>query len=62
MAFSRDNVQFKVDSVVFYRVVEPLKLAYKLGTSDRECRQCVVEIAQANLRNLIGINTLQHAI
>lgn len=34
MAFSRDNVQFKIDSVVFYRVYDPLKLAYKLGTSE----------------------------
>lgn len=55
-------MQFRVDSIIFYRIVDSLKLVYKLGTTEAECRQCVAEIAQACLRNIIGLNTLQSVI
>jgi regulator of protease activity HflC (stomatin/prohibitin superfamily) len=31
IVFTKDNVQFVIDTVVFYRVFDSAKLAYRLG-------------------------------
>jgi hypothetical protein len=40
--------------VIFYRVIDCFKLAYRLGSNAEE--QCITEISIAALRSLLGQN------
>ena len=55
-------MQFVIDTVVFYRIFDSTKLAYRLGSSNGGEIKCLMEIGQACLRNIVGVNILQHVI
>lgn len=57
IGISKDNVQFDLSVVVFYRVIDSLKLAYRLG--DYDIVHCLTEIATGTLRSVLGENNLQ---
>ncbi len=50
-------MQFDLSVVIFYRVINSLKLAYRLG--DYDISNCLTEIAIGTLRSVLGENTLQ---
>jgi len=52
ICISKDNVQFHTSVVVFYRIFDSLKAAYRLGGTNFE--ECVIEIANGTLRNIAG--------
>jgi len=52
VGISKDNVQFKLTIVLFYRVIDSLKLAYRLGSYDLV--ECIKEIATGTLRSVLG--------
>lgn len=60
VCISRDNVQFEVSVVVFYRIFDTLKAAYRLGNLNFD--ECVKQIANGCLRNTVGENILQEII
>lgn len=60
IGISKDNVQFDLSVVVFYRVIDSLKLAYRLGNYDAV--SCLTEIATGTLRSVLGENYLQDII
>jgi len=60
ICISKDNVQFEVAVVLFYRVVDSLKVAYRMGTGNIE--EGVKEIAVGLLRSVVGENNLQSVI
>jgi regulator of protease activity HflC (stomatin/prohibitin superfamily) len=53
-------VQFDLSVVIFYRVTDSLRLAYRLG--DYDISSCLTEIATGTLRSVLGENTLQAII
>lgn len=57
IGISKDNVQFDLSVVIFYRVIDSLKLAYRLG--DYDAVHCLTEIGTGTLRSVLGENTLQ---
>ena len=56
ICISKDNVQFQTNVIIFFRFVDTLKAAYKLGQDGREC---VMEIANGTLRTIAGEHILQ---
>lgn len=52
IGISRDNVQFDLSVVIFYRVSDSLRLAYKLGSLDTV--NCLTEVATGTLRSVLG--------
>lgn len=62
IGLSKDNVQFHLGVVIFYRVGNPLHLAYRLGIQSIETSECVKEIAIGAMRNILGENVLQTII
>ena len=60
ICISKDNVQFETNVVVFYRVADSLKLAYRMGSN--HLQEGVKEIAEGLLRSVAGQNTLQSII
>jgi erythrocyte band 7 integral membrane protein len=59
MCISKDGVRFDATVVVFYRVFDSLKVAYRLGMNEQEC---LLEIATGTLRNIAGEQPLQQVI
>jgi regulator of protease activity HflC (stomatin/prohibitin superfamily) len=49
-AITRDNVTLKVDAVVYYRVVDPVKAIINV----RDYAYAVAQVAQTSLRSVIG--------
>lgn len=52
ICISKDNVQFETNVVVFYRVADSLKLAYRMGSN--HLQEGVKEIAEGLLRSVAG--------
>jgi regulator of protease activity HflC (stomatin/prohibitin superfamily) len=52
IGISRDNVQFRLTVVLFYRISDSLRLAYRLGSYDNV--ECIKEIATGTLRSVLG--------
>jgi hypothetical protein len=49
-AITRDNVTLKVDAVVYYRVIDPLKVIINV----QDYAYAVSQVAQTSLRSVIG--------
>lgn len=62
ICLSKDNVQFRIRFVLFYRIANSLDLVYKLGSSDAEVIDCIREIAMGTVRLVIGEQILQNII
>jgi len=56
---TKDNVTLKIDTVVYFRTVDPYKLVYKLGTNIKEIRTFIAEMAYNALRTVAGEHTFQ---
>lgn len=55
---TKDNVVVEVDAVVYYEVVDPVKVAYKVANF----YAAVTKLAQTSLRNLIGDLALDESL
>lgn len=53
-------MQFSALLGIFYRFVDSLRVAYRLG--DRNSKDCLVELASGTLRSVAGQNVLQSII
>ncbi len=51
---TRDNVTVRVDAVVYYRVVDPVKVVVDVQNDDA----AIGQVAQASLRSIIGKSEL----
>jgi regulator of protease activity HflC (stomatin/prohibitin superfamily) len=51
---TRDNVTVKVDAVVYYRVIDPVKVVVDVQNYDH----AIAQVAQASLRSIIGKSDL----
>jgi regulator of protease activity HflC (stomatin/prohibitin superfamily) len=51
---TKDNVSLKIETVVYYRTVDPYKLLYKLGTNLGEIRTFIAEMSYNALRTVAG--------
>ena len=51
---TRDNVTVKVDAVVYYRVVDPVRVAVDV----QDYGSAILQVAQASLRSIIGKSEL----
>ena len=51
---TKDNVTLGLETVVYYRVVDPIKVAYKLGVYERESMNFIAEMAHAAMRTVGG--------
>ena len=56
---TKDNVTVSIETVVYYRVVDSFKVAYKLGIQERESMNFISEMAHSALRSVGGEHTLQ---
>ena len=52
VCISKDSVQFDTTVIIFYRIVDSLKTAYRLGDMNEE--ECLSEMSSAYLRNIAG--------
>lgn len=59
---SRDNVQFTASFIIFYRIVDTCKLAYRLGNDEVLLADCMRDIACGAFRSAVGENLLQRII
>jgi regulator of protease activity HflC (stomatin/prohibitin superfamily) len=57
-AISRDNVTLRVDAVVYYRVVDPLKAIINV----QDYTYAVSQVAQTSLRSVIGQSTMDQLL
>jgi|SRR5665648_598036 len=55
---TKDNVGVTVDGVVYYKVVDPVKSRYEISNFEYAC----TTLAQTNLRNLIGDQSLDETL
>jgi regulator of protease activity HflC (stomatin/prohibitin superfamily) len=55
---TEDNVVVEVDAVVYYRVIDPVKVVYNV----EDFNMAVVKLAQTNLRNQIGDLSLDETL
>ncbi|MDN5919419.1 MAG: slipin family protein, partial [Pseudonocardia sp.] len=51
---TRDNVTVRVDAVLYYRVVDPVRVAVDV----QDYRSAILQVAQASLRSIIGKSEL----
>ena len=51
---TRDNVTVRVDAVVYYRVVDPVRVAVDV----QDYGSAILQVAQASLRSIIGKSEL----
>lgn len=51
---TRDNVTVRVDAVIYYRVVDPVRVAVDV----QDYRAAILQVAQASLRSIIGKSDL----
>lgn len=51
---TRDNVTVRVDAVIYYRVVDPVRVAVDV----QDYRAAILQVAQASLRSIIGKSEL----
>jgi regulator of protease activity HflC (stomatin/prohibitin superfamily) len=57
-AITRDNVTLRVDAVVYYRVIDPLKAIVNV----RDYKYAVSQVAQTSLRAVIGQNDMDQLL
>jgi regulator of protease activity HflC (stomatin/prohibitin superfamily) len=57
-AISRDNVTLRVDAVVYYRVIDPLKAIINV----QDYTYAVSQVAQTSLRSVIGQSTMDQLL
>lgn len=57
-AISRDNVTVKVNAVVYFQVIDPIRSVIKI----EDVRRATLQIAQTSLRNVIGQSTLDQLL
>ncbi len=55
---TEDNVVVEVDAVVYYRVIDPVKVVYNV----EDFNMAVIKLAQTNLRNQIGDLSLDETL
>ncbi len=55
---TKDNVSVTVDAVIYYKVVDPVKAEFEIADFD----YAATTLAQTNLRNLIGDQTLDETL
>lgn len=51
---TKDTVTLQIETVVYYRTVDPYKLVYKLGTNLHEIRTFIAEMSYNALRTVAG--------
>ena len=51
---TKDTVSLQIETVVYYRTVDPYKLIYKLGTNLNEIRTFIAEMSYSALRTVAG--------
>lgn len=56
---TKDTVTLQIDTVVYYRTIDPYKLVYKLGNNIYEIRNFISEMAYSALRTVAGEHTFQ---
>lgn len=59
---TKDNVSLQIETVVYYRSINPYKLVYKLNNDSRKMREFITEIAYAAMRTVTGENTFQELL
>ena len=59
---TKDNVSLQIETVVYYRSINPYKLVYKLNNDTRKMREFITEIAYAAMRTVTGENTFQELL
>lgn len=59
---TKDNVSMKIETVVYYRAINPYKLVYKLNNSTSKMREFITEISYSALRSVIGENIFQELL
>jgi regulator of protease activity HflC (stomatin/prohibitin superfamily) len=57
-AITRDNVTLRVDAVVYYRVIDPLKAIINV----QNYKFAVSQVAQTSLRSVIGQSDMDHLL
>ena len=56
---TKDNVTLKIDTVVYYRTINPYKLLYKLGNNFHEVRNFISEMSFSAMRTVVGETIFQ---
>lgn len=51
---TQDNVSLRIDTVVYYRPLNPYKLVYKLGNDFNEIRNFISEMSYSAMRTVVG--------
>jgi regulator of protease activity HflC (stomatin/prohibitin superfamily) len=59
---TKDNVSMQIETVVYYRAINPYKLVYKLRNNPQQIRDFIKEISYSALRSVIGENIFQELL
>ena len=59
---TKDNVTMQIQTVVYYRAINPYKLVYKLRNDTGRIREFIKEISYSALRSVIGENIFQELL
>lgn len=59
---TKDNLTIGFETTVYYRVIDPVKVIYKLGVGDRETLSFILEMAHSAMRAIGGEHTLQEIL
>lgn len=51
---TKDNVSMQIETVVYYRAINPYKLVYKLRNNTQQIRDFIKEISYSALRSVMG--------
>ena len=59
---TKDNVSMQIETVVYYRAINPYKLVYKLRNDTQQIREFIKEISYSALRSVMGENVFQELL
>lgn len=59
---TKDNVSMQIETVVYYRAINPYKLVYKLENNTQRIKEFIKEIAYSALRSVMGENIFQELL
>jgi erythrocyte band 7 integral membrane protein len=59
---TKDNVSMQIQTVVYYRAINPYKLVYKLRNDTQQIREFIKEISYSALRSVMGENVFQELL
>ena len=59
---TKDNVSMSIETIVYYRAINPYKLVYKLRNDQAQIREFIKEISYAALRSVVGENLFQELL